>query len=73
MKLYRGHLMWLLPEEEHLISGDLIQQITLTGTVAELRERIRVLRDAGYRQLTIQLVPGHEDALDDWARVIKGV
>ena len=73
MKLYRGHLMWLLPEEKHLISGDLIQQITLTGTVAELRERIRRLRDAGYRQLTIQLVPGQEDALDDWARVIEGV
>ena len=73
MKLYRGHLMWLLPEEEHLISGDLIQQITLTGTVTELRERIRMLRDAGYRQLTIQLVPGQENALDDWARVIEGV
>jgi 5,10-methylenetetrahydromethanopterin reductase len=73
MQLYRGHLMWLLPEEEHLISGDLIRQITLTGTVAELRERIRMLRDAGYHQLTIQLVPGHEDALDDWARVIEGV
>jgi hypothetical protein len=72
MQLYRGHLMWLLPEEEHLISGDLIRQITLTGTVAELRERIRMLRDAGYHQLTIQLVPGHENALDDWARVIEG-
>ncbi len=73
MQLYRGHLMWLLPEEEHLISGDLIRQITLTGTVTELRERIRMLRDTGYHQLTIQLVPGHEDALDDWARVIEGV
>ena len=73
MQLYRGHLMWLLPEEEHLISGDLIRQVTLTATVAELRERIRMLRDAGYRQLTIQLVPGHEAALDDWARVIEGV
>jgi 5,10-methylenetetrahydromethanopterin reductase len=73
MQLYRGHLMWLLPEEEHLISGDLIGQLTLTGTVAELRKRIRLLRDAGYRQLTIQLVPGQEDALDDWARVIEGV
>ena len=73
MKLYRGHLMWLLPEEEHLISGDLIRQITLTGTVAALRERIRLLRDGGYRQLTIQLTAGHEDALGDWARVIEGV
>ena len=73
MQLYRGHLMWLLSEEAHLISGDLIGQLTLTGTVAELRERIRLLRDAGYRQLTIQLVPGHEDASDDWVRVLEGV
>jgi 5,10-methylenetetrahydromethanopterin reductase len=63
----------LLLEEEHLISGDLIRQTTFTGTVGELRDRIRTLRDAGYRQLTIQLVPGHDDALDDWARVIEGI
>jgi 5,10-methylenetetrahydromethanopterin reductase len=73
MQLHRGHLMRVLPEEDHLISGDLIRQNTFTGTVADLRERIRTLRDAGYCQLTIQLVPGHEDALDDWARVIEGV
>ena len=73
MQLYRGHLMWLLPEEEHLISGDLIRQSTFTGTVGELRDRIRTMRDAGYRQLTIQLVPGHHEALNDWARVIEGV
>ena len=73
MQFYRGELQWLLPEEEHLITGDLIREITLTGTVDELRERIRALRDAGYCQLTIQLVVGQEDALDDWARVIDGV
>ena len=73
MQLYRGELQWLLPEEEHLITGDLIREIALTGSVDELRERIRRLRDAGYSQLTIQLVNGHEDALDDWARVIEGV
>ena len=62
--------MALLPEEAHLINGAPIRQITLTGTAAELRERIRALRDAGYRHLTIQLVTGQEQALDDWARVI---
>ena len=73
MQIYRGELQWLLPEEEHLITGDLIREVTLTGSVDEIRERIRSLRDAGYRQLTIQLVVGHDDALDDWARVIEGV
>ena len=73
MQLFRGHLMWLLPEEKHLITGDLIRDISLTGSVSELREKIRALAAAGYRQITIQLVPGHENALDDWARVIEGV
>ena len=73
MQFYRGELQWLLPEEEHLVTGDLIREMTLTGSVDELRERIRRLRDAGYRQITIQLVVGQEDALDDWARVIEGV
>jgi 5,10-methylenetetrahydromethanopterin reductase len=73
MKLYRTHLIALLPEEAHLITGDLIRPITLTGTAAELRERIRALRHVDYRQLTIQLVPGQEHALDDWARIIEGV
>ena len=73
MQLYRGHLMWVLPEEKHLITDEVIRQVSLTGTVEELRNRIRELRDAGYRQLTIQLVAGQEDALDDWANVIEGV
>ena len=73
MQIFRGHLMWVLPEEAHLITADLIRSITLTGTVEELREKIRALAAAGYRQLTIQLVPGQEDALNDWARVIEGI
>jgi len=73
MQLFRGHLMWLLPEERHLITGDLIRSISMTGTRAEIRERIRALADAGYRQVTFQLVPGHEDALDDWAEVVQGL
>ncbi len=37
----------------------------------ELRERLGTLRDAGYDQFVIQLVPGHESALDDWARLFE--
>ena len=73
LQFYRGELQWVTPEEKNLITGDLIREMTLTGEVEALRERIRALQDAGYRQLTIQLVVGHDDALDDWARVIEGV
>jgi 5,10-methylenetetrahydromethanopterin reductase len=73
LTLHRGHLLFLRPDEEAFVGGDLIQAVTFTGTREELRERIRALRDAGYRQWTIQLVPGHEDAVDEWADVVAKV
>jgi 5,10-methylenetetrahydromethanopterin reductase len=73
LTLHRGHLLFLRPEEEPLVKGELIRDVTLTGTAAELRDRIRALEQGGYRQLAIQLVHGHEDALDDWCRVLDMV
>jgi hypothetical protein len=32
---------------------------------------VRKLRDAGYQQLAVQLVPGHEDAIEDWVDVFQ--
>ena len=29
------------------------------------------LRDSGYTQFTIQLVPGQEHAIEDWARITR--
>jgi 5,10-methylenetetrahydromethanopterin reductase len=49
----------------------LIRATTLTATEAELKRRIGDLRDAGYTQLTIQIVPGQEDAIEDWARIFR--
>jgi 5,10-methylenetetrahydromethanopterin reductase len=73
LTLHRGHLLFLRPEEQALMTADLIRDFTLTGTRDALADRIRALRDAGYRQLAVQLVPGHEDALEDWLRVIEKV
>ena len=36
-----------------------------------LKTAADALRSAGYTQFTIQLVPGHEHALADWARIRK--
>jgi len=71
LQMHAGHLMWVRPEEERFVTPDLIRRATFTGTVEELRERIAALAEAGYRQLAFQLVPGHEAALDDWARLIQ--
>jgi 5,10-methylenetetrahydromethanopterin reductase len=70
LTLHRGHLMFLRPEEEPLVGAEMIRNFTFTGTEAELRERLGQLEDAGYSQWVIQLVPGHEEAIEEWARLL---
>jgi 5,10-methylenetetrahydromethanopterin reductase len=69
LRLHAGHLIHVRPEEERFVTPELIRNGTFTGTPTELRDRINQLTDAGYDQLAIQLVTGHEDAIDDWARL----
>ena len=71
LTLHRGHLAFVRPEEQKFVTGERIESFTLTGTEKEIRERVRALEDAGFDQLTVQLAPGHEDAIEDWARVFK--
>jgi 5,10-methylenetetrahydromethanopterin reductase len=70
---HRGHLMFVRPEEEHLITADLIRQSTISGTVPEVRDKIRALRDAGYTQFSTHVRFGQPTMLDDWAGVVEGV
>ena len=69
---HRGHLMVVKPEERSFVTAELIRATTFTATEGEIRDRIDALRGAGYTQFVIQLVPGHEAALADWARVRQG-
>jgi 5,10-methylenetetrahydromethanopterin reductase len=70
---HRGHLMFVRPEETH-ITGDVIRGLTLTGTRAELAERIRGMKQAGYNQIQLHAVPGQEDdMLERWADVMAKV
>lgn len=73
LSIHRGHLLFLRPEEEALITANLIRDFTLTGTMDELLTKIRALRDAGYTQLAIQAIPGHEYALEEWMQVFRQV
>lgn len=66
---HRGHLMFVRPEERPFVTADLIRHTSWTGTEQELIAQIGQLRDAGYRQFTIQLIPGAEEAIEDWARI----
>lgn len=69
---HRGHLMFVRPDETHL-NPDLVKATTMSGTREELVDRLGELAKAGYDQVTVQLVHGHEDALDEWAEVFKAI
>ena len=73
LTLHRGHLMFVRPEEERFVDAGMIRDFSFTGPAEELRERIRGMRDAGYKQFAIQLVPGQEDAMEEWAEVFEKV
>lgn len=70
---HRGHLMFVKPEEKRFVTAELIRSTTFTASEREIIGRIEALGDAGYTQFTIQLVPGQEAAIDDWARIRKAV
>lgn len=67
---HRGHLMFVRPEETH-VTPEIVRNTTLSGTPEELVERIKAIESAGYSQLTLQLVHGHETAIEEWADVFR--
>ena len=69
---HRGHLMFVRPEETHL-TPDLVRATTFSGPHDELVGQLRDLKEAGYSQVTVQLVHGHESAIEEWAEVFKAV
>jgi len=73
LQLHKGHLLWVRPEEERFVTRELLAATTFTAERDELVDRVRALRDAGYQQLAVQLVPGHEAAMDDWMEVFSRV
>jgi 5,10-methylenetetrahydromethanopterin reductase len=66
---HRGHLMFVKPEERDCVTAELIRETSFTATESELKARIGALKEAGYTQFTIQIVPGQEEAIEDWGRI----
>ena len=67
---HRGHLMFLRPEEEKFMTGQIIRGMTLTATRAELVEQLKALKAAGYRQMMVHARNGHEiEMIEEWAEV----
>jgi len=73
LTLHKGHLMFVRPEEDRFATGDLIRAMTVTGAAPELRDRMRRLKEAGYDEVVVQITPGCETMIDDWARVFDSI
>jgi len=69
LSLHKGHVMYVRPEEEHLVDGDLISATTFTATAPELRERLQAMRDAGFTEVTFQITEGQDQSIEDWAEL----
>ncbi|HEX2940679.1 MAG TPA: LLM class flavin-dependent oxidoreductase [Rhodopila sp.] len=66
---HRGHLMAVKDIERPFVTAEMVRRTTFTGTEDDIVARISALRDGGYTQFTIQLAPGQEAAIEDWARI----
>jgi len=73
LTLHRGHLLFIRPEEEPFVTGDLIRATTISGTASELRDRLRRVADAGYDEVVVGITPGHESMIEDWMGVFESV
>ena len=73
LSVHRGHLMFLRPEEEALINGDLIRATSFTGPREELQDRVRALRDLGFNEFSVHITNGQEQMLEEWAELLDGV
>jgi 5,10-methylenetetrahydromethanopterin reductase len=69
LQMHKLHLLGVRPEEEKFLTEDLMRATTFTATEEVLRERLQALKRAGYDHFVVQLVPGYEDAIEDWARL----
>jgi len=70
---HRGHLMFLKPEERDIVDGEVIRNFSWTATKRELQERLRVLRDAGFHHISVQIRHNHPSMIEDWWEVFQGV
>ncbi|HEY3919609.1 MAG TPA: LLM class flavin-dependent oxidoreductase [Stellaceae bacterium] len=70
---HRGHLMFLKPEERDIVDADLIKTMSWTATKPELVERLRVLKNAGFERLSVQIRHQHPAMIEDWWDVFQAV
>ena len=73
LSVHRGHLMIVRPEEEHLVTAELIRNLSFTGPAEVQRDRVRALRDAGYSQFSAHIRYGQDQMVEEWADLLETV
>lgn len=71
LKMHSMHLLGVRPEEAKFVTEDLMRSVTFTAAEDVLRERLQAIKRAGYDHFVVQLVPGQESAVEDWARLFE--
>lgn len=66
---HRGHLMFVRPDERPFLTAEMIRRMTWTAPRAELIERTAALEEAGFNQIVFSILPGQEQAVEDWGRI----
>lgn len=70
---HRGHLMFLKPEERDIVDAELIKTMSWTATKPELVERLRMLKNAGFERISVQIRHQHPSMIEDWWDVFQAV
>ncbi|MGH7907474.1 MAG: LLM class flavin-dependent oxidoreductase [Candidatus Binataceae bacterium] len=70
-EIHTGHLIYLKPGEEKYITEQLIREMSITGTPAEVAERIRELERAGMKQFVLRIVgTDGREAIQEFGREV---
>lgn len=76
LSLHRGHALFLREDEAEFVTPEWIRKTTMTGSVGELREIFRELKNIGYQEVSFVMNtynPADIDVLERWVEVMEGV
>ena len=71
LKVHEGHGLFLRSDEAHILNRDLMERGCFVGTPDQLRERMHSLESSGAELVVFSVMPGHEDAMDDFAKALE--
>lgn len=66
---HTGHLMFVRDDERRFLTGEMIRRVTWTATEPELTGRVAAVQQAGFSQIVFSILPGQEQAVEDWGRI----